>query len=131
MDLEYLRAQYEKAASDKQICELMIAELINHADSPVQLAYLGGCQAIWANHTNGILSKLNTFNRGKKNIDQAVRANADNVDIRMIRLSVQQNCPSFLNYNDHIIQDRQYLEQHKSKVRSLVLLRIINSLLIQ
>ena len=128
-DLEYIRKQYEKAATDKNVCQTMIAELRNHTESDIHLAYLGAYQTIWANHTTGAFSKFNTFNKGKKNIEQAVKENPNNVEIRMIRLSVQKNCPAFLGYNDNIVQDRHYLEKYKSTVSSVVLLRMISGLL--
>lgn len=128
-DLEYVRKQYAKAATDKNVCETMIALLSKNTESNVYLAYLGGYQTIWAKHTHGALSKLNTFNKGKRNIEQAVKDNPNNGEIRMIRLSVQKNCPSFLGYNDNILQDRHFLEKYKNTVSSIVLLRMMNGLL--
>ena len=130
-DLEFVRNQYEHAATDKKVCETMIALLSNRTESNVHLAYLGACQAIRAKHVKGVWSKLNTFNKGRRNIEQAVKMAPGNIEIRMIRMSVQKNCPAFLGYNDKIDQDRNYLEKHKNKVGSAVLLRMINQLLIE
>lgn len=129
LDLEYVRRQYEKAANDKGICEKMITELSKYPETNVHLAYLGAYQAIWANHTSGVISKFNTFTKGKKNIEKAVEGDRQNVEIRMIRLSVQQNCPAFLNYNDNIAQDRQFLEKHVHAVEPVSLRHMIKELL--
>lgn len=129
LDLEYVRLQYEKAAADKNVCKTMMELLSKHTECHVHLAYLGAYQAIWANHTPGVLSKLNSFNRGRRNIEKAVSEKANSIEIRMIRLSVQKNCPSFLGYNNDIIQDQQYLERNKHSVSSVILRKMIDSLL--
>jgi hypothetical protein len=129
LDLEYIRTQYEKAAIDKDVCETMIIELSKKAETNLHMAYLGAYQTIWASHTKGVMSKFSTFNKGKKNIEKAVMNEPQNIEIRMIRLSIQTNCPSFLNYNDDIADDKQYLEKYQNTVESVILRRMINQLL--
>lgn len=48
------------------------------------MAYLGGLQTIWANHVFSPISKLNTFKEGKKNIEQAIKKEPENVELRFI-----------------------------------------------
>lgn len=129
LDIEYVRRQYGKAVSDKELCKTMITELSRNTESPVCLAYLGAYQMIWANHTFSPVDKLNTFNTGKKNIEKAVKQSANNVEIRFVRLSVQKNCPGFLGYNENIVQDEQYLSDYKNTIRSETLFNMVNKLL--
>jgi len=129
VDIDYIRTQYEKAAKDKNVCETMIAELINHVESDVHLAYLGAYQTIWAKHTLNPFAKLDTFNEGKRNIEKAVLQSSYNAEIRFVRLSVQQNSPGFLGYKDQIKQDKEFLEHHKHTINSAVVLRMVNTLI--
>jgi hypothetical protein len=77
--LEVVRANYDKVISDKKMCIEMIAELEKRKNnSPTHLVYLGGLQVILANHVFNPISKLNTFNEGKKNIVQAIKNEPDN-----------------------------------------------------
>jgi hypothetical protein len=129
LDLEYIRNHYEQAVSDKKLCENMIAALEEKAPTAVHLLYLGGLQTIWANHVSNPFSKLNTFKKGKASIEQAVKADSDNAEIRLIRLSVQKNCPAFLNYNKNINEDEQFLIKHKDEINSLPLIKLLNTVL--
>ena len=126
MDLEYLRLNYGKAVTDKQLCSRLIEELKNKMENPVYLAYLGGFQTIWANHTMNPISKLQTFNKGKKNLEKAVEKDSNDIEIRFIRLSVQKNAPKFLGYYHHIETDEAFIKKHKYAVTSPSLLELIN-----
>src|SRR5690606_9799965 len=125
MDLERIRANYQKAVSDRTLCKEMIEELSNNATSAVHQAYLGGFQTIWATHVFNPVSKLATFNKGRKNIDEAVESNPTNAEVRFIRLSVQSNCPAFLGYRSNIEEDRTYLRTHSKSIQTALLKKMI------
>lgn len=118
MDLDYVRANYDKAVKNKKLCRQLIQDLEKAEKSPLFLAYLGALQTIWANHVFSPVSKLKTFNQGKKNIEKAVSSDKDNAEIRFIRLSVQKNAPSFLGYNSMIKTDEAFLKTHRTKITS-------------
>lgn len=129
MDLEYVRANYDKAVTNKKLCRQLIEDLEKAEKSSLFLAYLGGLQTIWANHVFSPISKLNTFNQGKKNIEKAIASDKDNAEIRFIRLSVQKNAPSFLGYNSMIKTDKAFLRTHRTKITSQVVQNKIDKLL--
>lgn len=129
LDLEYIRNNYGQAVSDKKLCEKMIAALEETAPTTVHLAYLGGLQTIWANHVSNPFSKLSTFKKGKTTIEQAVKKDNTNAEIRLIRLSVQKNCPAFLGYNRNINEDQQFITKHKDEINSLPLIKLLESVL--
>ncbi len=128
VDVEYLRANYENAVVDKSFCKQMIAKL-DQAQDPVHLAYLGAFQTMWAKHSFNPITKLNSFTEGKKNIDQAVKLNPNDLEIRFIRLSIQKKAPGFLGYNGNIKEDTKYIKNNQKKVTSEVLRKRINVLL--
>jgi len=100
-DLEDLRKRYRMAVSDKAVCREMIEQLGQQPESDVHLAYRGAFQTILAKHTANPLEKLSTFNKGKRNIDNAAAASPGNIEIIFIRHSVQKNAPGFLGYKDN------------------------------
>lgn len=126
VDLEFLRLNYGNAVSDKKLCHRMMEELKPENKNPTFIAYLGGLQTIWANHTINPISKLSTFNKGKKNLEKAVEMASNNIEIRFIRLSVQKNAPTFLGYHQHIEADEVFIENHKKYITSATLLQLIN-----
>lgn len=129
-DLNEVRASYSKAVLDKKLCKKMIEELeLSKEKSVIALAYLGAYQTIWANHVFNPLSKLATFKKGKNNIESAISKEPENVEIRYIRFSVQKNAPSFLRYNSHLKEDRDFLVKNKKKINSDLLQKNIETLL--
>lgn len=129
IELGYLRANFEKAVSDKKLCETIISNLERYQKSNVHLAYLGAFQAIWANHVFNPFSKLRTFIEGKRNIEKAVGNEMGNLEIRYVRLSVQMNCPGFLGYNDDIKTDKLFLKNHLDELQAGQLKEMIQHLL--
>lgn len=128
--LDVVRANYNKLVSDKELCEKMIAELTETKNnSATHMAYLGGLQTIWANHVFSPISKLNTFKEGKKNIEQAIKKEPENVELRFIRLSVQKNAPSFLGYKSNINEDTEFIKKNRNQISSDILLKNIGTLL--
>lgn len=121
MDLETVRVNYEKAVSDKKICQAMIEALGTDTENAVHRAYLGGFQTIWAKHNSNPISKLQTFRKGKRNIEDAVMSEPDNVEIRLLRLSVQSNCPSFLGYKKNIEEDKKFILSNTKNITSAFL----------
>lgn len=124
-DLERIRTNYAKAADDKSICKAMIQELSAAHQSPVKLAYLGGFKAIWAKHTLNPISKLGSFNSGKKYIELAVSRDPENVEVRFIRLSIQKNSPSFLGYKKQIDADKRFINANMNNITSAQLKKML------
>lgn len=129
VSLEVVRKSYDRAATDKGICQDMIRQLEKHHESSVHLAYLGGFQAMWAKHTGNPIDKINTFNKGKSNIDKALKQVSGDIEIIFIRYSVQKNCPGFLGYNDNITEDRNTLQKNLNNISSATLKTMVEKLL--
>ena len=125
-DLNEVRSSYSKAVLDKKLCEKMIEDLeLSKEKSVIALAYLGAYQTVWANHIFNPLTKLATFKKGKKNIELAISKEPENIEIRYIRFSVQKNAPSFLGYNSHLKEDRDFLVKNKKKSIQICLKKIL------
>ena len=95
----------------------------------MHLAYLGAFQTIWANHVFNPFSKLKTFNKGKRNIDKAIKLSPNNVEIIFIRYSIQKNSPAFLSYKSNLKEDQKILKQNFSNINSIDLKRMIENVL--
>ncbi|HRE64605.1 MAG TPA: hypothetical protein PKU77_12490 [Ferruginibacter sp.] len=129
-DMNEVKTNFNLAVQDKNISKKMMEKLEQYNEkSSVYLAYLGGYQTIWANHVFNPSSKLQTFNKGKKNIELAVKNAPDNIEIRYIRFSVQKNAPSFLGYNSHLKEDKDFLVKNKKNINSDFVQKNIETLL--
>lgn len=116
-NLDLIRANYDKVFLDRELCKKMIVELDREKNnSATYLGYLGGLQTIWANHVFSPISKWNTFKKGKGNIEQAIKIEPENVELRFIRLSIQKNIPSFLGYKSNIDEDIEFIKKNRNQI---------------
>lgn len=128
-DLDEIRKSFRKSVTDKQLCLLMINKLNATKINPLHMAYLGGFEAVMANHLVNPLSKFQTFTRGKRKIEMAVKSQTDNIEIRFIRLTIQMNCPSFLGYSNNINEDRTIIRQGYHTIESRLLREMVTSII--
>jgi hypothetical protein len=129
IDVETLRRHYDRAAEEKEVCELLLEELSKDQSDNLRLGYLGAVQAIWASHLRNPVSKLATFNQGKRNLTEAIKIAPYDVELRLLRYSIQKNCPSFLGYRSDLPADRKVLIEGQASVQSESLLRLIRQIL--
>lgn len=128
-NINYIRENYQKATTDKSVCQSLIKDLSNEKISNLELAYLGTLETIWAKYVCNPFSKLSTFNKGKEKIETAVKNEPNNPEIRYLRLSVQKNAPGILDYNDAIKTDELFLRNNLNDVSSKELQRMIKNVL--
>ena len=124
-NIENYRANFLKAVNNKTICDEMIQELKTYQKETIYKAYLGAYETIWANHAWNPISKLNSFNQGKAKIEQAISKAPNNIEIKLLRYSIQKNAPKFLNYSSNIEADRNFILKHQNSVKEESLQKLI------
>jgi hypothetical protein len=106
-----LRRHYQQAAASKEAGEKFYALMASYnQQDAVVLAYKAAAEAIRARDAS-MFNKLTYVQNANKLFDQAVKLNADNPEIRFLRLSVESNLPAFLGLSQHVDDDRQFLVQ--------------------
>ena len=111
-ELNDIRLLYKEATKSEAQAHAFYETVahVTKSNDPVLVAYKGSGLMLLARY-----EKL--ANRGPKVkeavpwIEEAVAAEPDNAEIRLIRLSVQEHLPKFLKYNKHIDDDRQFIQQ--------------------
>ena len=99
---ENARAFYDLVKSEK------------YSDEVLYTAYNGASEVILSKYIDGSMEKLKYFKQGAKKIDKAVDQDEMNIEVRFVRLVIQVNTPEFLNYNENIDEDKEYLLNHYS-----------------
>jgi len=61
-----------------------------------------------------ITKKMKYFNNGKEKLERFIIENPNDIESKYVRLLVQTEIPSFLNYSDNISQDSLFIETHIS-----------------
>tara|TARA_B100000963_G_scaffold103821_1_gene89925 strand:+ start:345 stop:773 length:429 start_codon:yes stop_codon:yes gene_type:complete len=85
--------------------EKLMAKAKNIESETLSQAFAGAAKCSTAEYRLNPFSKLNTFNAGTDEIEQAVKTDPENAEIRFLRLCIQMESPGFLNYNSKINED--------------------------
>jgi hypothetical protein len=73
------------------------------------LAYKGASIALKSKHTSGLKQKKEGFIKGVTILEGVIKANPNNVEARLIRLSIQENTPKLLKYKENIEADKKQI----------------------
>lgn len=76
---------------------------------PLYEGFLAVGKFFMAKHAFNPLKKMSYFNEGKKLMEQSLKSDPKNLEIRLMRLITQENAPAILGYNQQIKDDRNFL----------------------
>lgn len=131
-DLSALRKLYPKAADNKENAESFcnIAFGLKSEDALV-LGYKGAAYTLQAKFDRALLKKKENFIKGVEMLEQSIEKQPANIELRVLRMSIQENSPKFLNYNTKLEEDKKMIVSQfsntKSEVRTFVVNFIENS----
>ena len=126
-DLKMIRAQYPKAVESTEITTKLDGELasVTSSGKPVLIAYKGAVLTLKAKFSKSKSKKKEFFKQGVALIESAVKAESSNIEIRYIRLGVQENSPKFLGYHKNIEEDKDFILKNFATVSSKELREVI------
>lgn len=75
-------------------------------------AYKGASIVIMAKYKKEISERSKNFKEGAKMVEFAVTSEPNNIEIRLIRLSIQEKAPKILKYNGNMKEDKNFLLNH-------------------
>ncbi len=128
-----VRIMLHNATSNEQACTKMISLLspFNEINNPLFLGYRGGATMLMAKHVINPFSKLSYFKKGKLMLENAIKADYTNVELRFLRYTIQTNVPGFLNYTSEKNLDRTFIAQSLPKLKDQDLKKIISEFLLK
>lgn len=77
--------------------------------SAVLIGYHGAALAASPECISNPAKKLSQFKKGKKLIDEAIKKEPSNIEIRFLRFATQSKAPGFLGYKKHLEEDKNFL----------------------
>lgn len=129
-----IRADYSRSNGNKEVIVKLHDALfsVEKEDNKILVAYKGAVLTAMAKYTKGKKEKKEFFKEGAELIEFAVASNPNDIEIRTIRLSIQENAPKFLKYNKSIVEDKAFiLKNFESTVseglRAFVKLYVVQS----
>lgn len=82
---------------------------ISSSSRPLLQAYRGAALLIWGKYAKGVEEKKKLALEGIRLLESAVAQSPDHLEIRTLRLSIQENSPKVLKYKGHIEEDRTFV----------------------
>jgi hypothetical protein len=97
------------ASKDNSDSTQALFDLTNNQSNNTLKAYHGASYAFKAKHGNNPIKKLDNLKKGLKIINDAVLYDVINVELRFIRLSIEENIPSVVSFTSHIEADKKMI----------------------
>lgn len=109
---EQIRLAYRDATESKENAEKFYGMVQNTQKNGTTelVAYKGAAITLLARYEK-LLDRADKVKEGVEWIEHAVKSDPDNPEIRLVRLSVQQNLPKLLKYNHNIEEDSELIRK--------------------
>ncbi|MET3114349.1 hypothetical protein AAKU52_002083 [Pedobacter sp. CG_S7] len=99
-----------KAADSRKANKDLKAVLANYSNSNTLInGYRGAAVMIEAKHMFNPLSRWNKFKQGKELIEDAIKKDGENYELRYLRFAIQTTIPAVLGYSENINTDKKML----------------------
>ncbi|MCW3085194.1 MAG: hypothetical protein JWP12_2560 [Bacteroidetes bacterium] len=119
ISIETLRKDYYKLNTDSATCTKLYNKLSkNNSTDNLINGYKGAITASMANHVKNKEEKIKLFTAGKKLIEQSIKSDSANVELRFLRFTIQTNCPKALGYYKQIDPDKKYIISHFASLKN-------------
>ena len=124
-----IRTAYSKAAGSKEMIIKLNDALseVEKRDNKILVAYKGAVLTAMAKYTKGKKEKKEFFKAGAELIEFAVASSPNDIEIRTIRLSIQENAPKFLKYNKSILEDKAFILKNFENTASSAVREFVKS----
>ncbi len=111
LNFDAVRTAYKEAAQDKTKVETFHKSMsrVHEKDNPILVAYKGASIALLAKQAKSIKDKKEGFQEGVSLIEMAIDKSPNNIEVRFVRLSIQENTPKILKYKSNIDADKQFI----------------------
>lgn len=133
IDLNTIRNGYKEAAQDKTKVSLLNIQLasVTKNDKPELVAYKGAVIALKGRYAKKIKDKKQFFIEGITLVEFALKKAPNNIELRFIRLGIQENTPKLLKYKGNVEEDKNYILSHYKAIKSLKLKKQIKEYILQ
>jgi len=112
-----IRKLYLSAMNSESNAKEFVSKLadVTKGDNKTLVAYKGASLTIASKLEKKVSDKSKKFKEGSNLIEYAVANEPNNIEIRLIRLSVQENVPKIVNYRANKKEDTKFLLDHYSE----------------
>jgi len=117
INLSDVRKDFNKGVKDEDLCKKHLQSLKSNAKTPLEKGYEAAFNMFMAKHTSNPFKKMGYFKEGKKLLENQIKIEPNNTELRFIRLCIQYHIPDFLGYKNNIEEDKDYLVANLYKLK--------------
>ena len=112
-NISEIRALYFNTADNISKCN-SLKSLLNSIENKNNIinAYIGANTLLYCKYSDNSFKKYNYFKIGKKMIEDAVKLDPNNLEIKFLRYINQINAPWYLNYKCSIKDDLKFINSN-------------------
>lgn len=117
-DLSAIRQKYVSASTSEQAAEQlynMLDKVDDNSKETTTVAYKAAAITLKAKYSGNLLKKKNYFTRGATLLEDVIKRDNDNYEVRLIRLNIQENAPKITGYHKNKAEDKAFLIKHYEK----------------
>ena len=131
LSLNEVRMLYQRSASEKKSCVKLVTLLqsYNETNNPTLAGYKACVTMMMAKYSFNPISKLSNFIDGSNLLEKCIEADNKNIELRLLRFTVQTKSPSFLGYKASITEDKTFLINSISNIMDIQLKQFVLSFL--
>lgn len=113
-DIASIRKMYPSVAKSENSAKDFTAKLsgIANTDENILVAYKAASILLESKYEKKLATKMGRFKEGAKLLESTVTKEPNSVEIRMIRLSIQENVPGITGYKKNIKEDKAFILAH-------------------
>lgn len=113
-DLAVIRKMYADVSKSENNAKEFSEKLagVSANDDKILVAYKAASILLDSKFEKKLGEKIERFKEGAKLLESTIKSDPDNIEIRMIRLSIQENVPGITGYKKNIKEDKKFLTEH-------------------
>lgn len=113
-ELSAIRKMYADVSKSETNAKEFLDKLagVSATDDNVLVAYKAASILLDSKFEDKLRNKMERFKEGAKLLESTVKNEPNNIEIRMIRLSIQENVPGITGYKKNIKEDRAFITAH-------------------
>ena len=118
--LSDVRKLYQKASDSEAVAKELYQKLesIKKSDDATFVGYKAGALTVKAKYEEKIKAKKTVFKEGALLLEYIIEKNPNNIELRLIRLSIQENSPKLLKYKANIDADKTFIYSQLPNVKN-------------
>lgn len=112
--LNHIRKNIGELFTSETVCENIYAafEESGKPNENVLLGYYGATLIGMSRHHPNPFKKLGFLNDGMDSLEESIKNDPNNIELRFLRLTIQTYMPAFLGYDDNKETDKQFVLQN-------------------